>query len=522
MSLAALSSCAVSTNAVVAAEDETEVINTNVNKAGAASIVSSIIGLVAERGSSIITKQVDNWGLAIMDTVFKAVGLDFLSTSQPDYTEYFDQINDQLKAIENTLQEIKTSIDQKEATRVMDNFRTTFDTIKNAIDPIVAGLADCADRESAATTDAEKQAILTEEEYYYENYVSKLQYTNSFAERVITLANLITSPSSNVQNTLMRCFNVTALDLPGIYAWDSMRINSQMEFLAYTTTTLLKAMSIAKFEISYKTGKAQYESEKATWNTVNDSLNNAVTPALDLLQKEMNTILADQTRINNGTLTHIATGIQVNKRLGTTSCDSSKGHNLMSYQKTTHYHVSAFNDYNRTGYNRYLLTGASDTLYSAMMSDYSKYMTATSGNYNNFTFMSYLNYIGFEASASLNDYNGLFWKMNYHHTGSTFTTEYDYLDVVHINKRGQQENGTVGYVENRVWRAKRYFTGYAYSYKYLVFLKPDSNYVMGSYSKVFLDDDGHSSGYLYDKLPYEYQYDNAVASNTLGYCDPNW
>lgn len=526
MSLAALSSCAASTNVAVAAEDETEIINTNTQNAASTSIISSLINIVAERGSSIITKEIDNWGLAILNNVFKAVGLDFLVTSsQPDYSSCFKEINDRLTAIENTLQEIKTSIDQKEATRVMDNFRNTFDTIKTAIDPIISGLADCADREKAATTDAEKEAILQEEVYYYENYVKNLEYTNSFAERVITLAKIITAPSSNAQNTLMRCFNVTALDMPGIYPWDSMRVNSQTQFLAYVTTTLLKAMSVARYEISYRHANTTLESEKTFWSTTNDELNEAVTPALDLLQKEMNTILENQKSIDSGTLTHIATGIKVNKRLGVTSFDQSKGHNVMSYYKNTFRRGTAGYQEYYEDFNRYLLTGASDILYQYMMSDYAKFMTATAGNYNSFTFMSYLYYIGFDANnTSFFACDGLFWKMDYHHTGSTFTTEYDYLDVVHINSRGQQQSSTAAYIEDRVWRKQRYFTGSGYSNKYLVFLQPNSDYVMGNYSMKYLatNFDNVWLANLYNQLPWEYKYDDAISSNTLGYCNPSW
>lgn len=490
----------------------------------AVGVVSGIISYFATRGSSIIAKQIDNWGLSILNKVFKAVGLDFLaSSSQPNYTKYFEEINERLTNIENTLKEIKTSIDQKEATQIIDNVRSQFDTVKNAIDPIIAGFADCADRETSATTEAEQEALLQEEEEYYENYVKNLQYTNSFAERVITLANLVTSPSSNTQNTLMRCFNVVAFDIPGIYTWDSMRIEAQQEFLVYITTTLLKSMAIANYEIAYMYNSSTSSAVKAFWNSTNESLVAAVVPAIDLLQSEMQSVLAVSSRLDSNVLTHISTGIQVNRRLGTSSFDPNVAHNVISYGKSKSF-LKAYVLMSQweTAYYRFFLNAGNDALYTAMAKEYKNYLTYTGQSSSSFPFTSYLSYIGFTADDDFSTYKGLFHNVNYHHEGWSLSTEYDYLDVNIIDKSGAETYSRIGYVENPVFWPRSYSAGSGYSDKFLLFLQPNKDYVIGGYTQVRLSDSGVNGGSYYDRLPYEFKYDDVFASGTVGYCDPSW
>lgn len=525
-SLMALTSCGSTINAEAAYvennEDNISVIAATATPGGKG-VVGTILSFVGETGKKLFQRQLVNWGLDLLNIVFKSCGLDFLSSDTPDYTEYFEEINDQLAQIQETLKQIQTGMEQQEAARIMDNFRQEFSTLKTSIDPIVKGLASCADRENAASKivddderEAAQAALLAEEEEFYEKFIKNLKYTNSFAEKVISLSNLVVAPSSNGAMSLMRCFTVTSFDIPGVYAWDSMRIDSTVDFLGYITTTLLKAASIARYEITYRYSRPDAsEAEKAFWVQTNEDLANAVESALDVLQAETNAALDNQNDITNGVFTHVATGISVNRRLGATSMDTSVAHNLMSYGKSIWVSKGRKMGWN---YYRYLLNGSDNKLFEAMIKDYAAYIKGFNYSSSEFTFMDYLGAIGFTAKDELSSYNGLFWKMNYHHEGSALTDEYDYFDVDNISKEGKKVSSRTCYIKNPVWRSLRYEKGEAFSYKFLVFLKPNSDFVWGKYSEQAVN----NVYAIYDKLPYEFKYDDAVNSDTLGYCDPSW
>lgn len=520
-SILTLASCGVPINAEVKMKEE-ETLQSTVP-----SFVGNIATIIGKHGNTLFERQLINWELGLLGSVFKACGLDFLASGGDGYSAYFEQINDELKEIEQSLKNIQSTLEEQEAARIMDNFQKEFLTLKNAMDPVIAGLANCADRENAASKIADKEereakqaTLLKEAEGYYDSYIANLRLTNSFAERVIALAQSITNPSSNAKYSLLRCFTVTTLDASGLYPWDSMRINAKKEFLVYVSTTLLDAASLARYEITYKYTRPDITGgDKAFWETTNRNLGEAVSSALDLLQKEINAVEANENEITGGVITHVATGISLNSTLAETSMDKSVSHNILSYQATK-------KQTSRRYYYHYWYKSDNLELYDTMRKEYATYIEALGFSSGEFTFMDYLSTIGFSAKNDLSTYQGLVSQVTYWHVGSTLTDEWDYVDVNHITRDGESSTdhdlGVVEGVKNPVMKKRKYYKFYNYSQKWLLFLKPHSNYVYGSYPKVTAGytDWGKSSPYA--SLSYEFTYSEASQNKKIGYYDPSW
>lgn len=527
-SILALASCGSKADTIPVEENGEETVEVTespsvpVLNAGSSNLFSNILGFVGAQGRNLVDWELATWGVGILDTIFESIGLDFLSSSETDYTAYFEEINTQLADIQKTLSDIEATLEQSEASRILDNFYNTSKTMNNAINPIIAAFAECAKRESAAATEEEKAAILEEEKSFYEGYVKNLRLTNSFTERVIALAELISKPSSNAKYTLMRCFDVVNFDAAGLYAWENQRIDGQGDFLVYVTNTLLNATALARYEIVYCYDQGT-SIEKTFWSDTNKSLDTAVENALDIIQKETNDLLEKERSDYYGHMKHIATGIRVDRRLGESTFDKNKGHNILSYYRWNQFtDWSGHVPYQRIMFHRHNLDGDNDLLMKAMMSDYATYLKKTGTDKKDFTFINYLSYVGFTVNSDWSEFDGLFWQMKYEEEFPVFETDHQWLNAYHINKEGVEDKGTICYVDKRFWKSRRFRKGEAYSHKFLILLKPGTDYAIGHYKDVELHTD-RSDGHEYlQNFPWEYNFTETVEKGRLAYCDPSW
>lgn len=476
--------------------------------------MGSLLNLLKDAGKSMVTRQLSTWGLEALGAIFQACGLNIMGGGEDSYVQYFAEINAKLDDIQKTLDDIQTQVTQNEDARIIDGFYKDFNAIKASIDPVLTGLADIADREAKASP-KEKEAILAEKVAFYNNHVRPLSPGTSFSEKVVALANLAAAPSSNLQNTLMKCFNSVTFDVHGIYTWDVQRYETQEDFLGYVASTLLKAASVARYEISYQLSIAASPSDKAYWTSADQNLCAALDKALDVLQKDTKDVLKHANNIRNGIFTHVATGISLNKRLGTTSFDPKVGHNVLAYGD-----FDKALDHTKAFY-LHLLVGEQDAFYEALMKEYKLYLKSVGLTNDKLSFIEYLDRIGFVINGDISSYTGVFWKMKYK------LEKYipDHIDAVHINKRGEraEKDGRCGYLDWDIgWVKKiKYHNGKGYSNKYLVFLQPGSNYVLGSYTRRLLCEENNGRYKQVQKYP-NTSYAEASEKGLVGYCDPSW
>lgn len=402
---------------------------------------------------------------------------------------------------------------------------SNFNELKVSVDPVMSGLATFVDRERAIAdndTDALK-ALENEEIEFYNTYVSTLKKSgNSFSERVINLANLITKPSTNSEYTLLRCFDLTVMDNSSLYEWNSQRIVPKYQYLTYLASFLLNTLSIARFEIAYKLNEDSSVGGQALWNTTSDNLTEAVSNAINKLQEFYKVTKSEEDDMKSGNLIyHVKSNIKVASKMAILSLNDKT--NVLSY-KHDYNTITEYGPIYKDSHSRYLLNTNAD-LIDTLSSSYKNYLTASGLTYYNYSFYNFLHDLGFYTLNNDNITSGLYIKTYREHEGNTFTNEYYKYKTDFITRSGDVYTTKRGQVVDKVFKKAYYESFSSINNKYLVLLEPNALKVYGDYecanfgstnrgNKRAVDED--------DNFPYIYDYDEAKANNTLGNVDKSW
>lgn len=489
-------------------------------------LASKIMEAIMKKGEDTIKSKAFKWGKKACYSILNACGIPISDTSATDLIlEKLEEMQQSLKSIENTLNKAVSKIDQNESTRILDNFMTNFNELKVSVDPVMSGLATFVDRERAIedNDEAKLNALLKEEVEFYKTYVSTLKKSgNSFSERVINLANLITKPSTNSEYTLLRCFDLTVMDNSSLYEWNSQRFEPKYQYLTYLGSFLLNTLSIARFEIAYKLNEDISVGGQALWNKTSEDLDEAVSEALKTLQNHYNATKKEEDDMKSGNLIyHVKTNIKVASKMAILSLNDNT--NVLSYRRnyySTYDRGVRFKD----SYARLLLNTNKDLL-STLTSSYNNYLTAANLNTSNYNFYTFLHSLGFYTLNNDSATAGLYVKTFREHEGWAMTNEYYKYKVNYIDRSGSSTETKFGQIVDKVWRHAYYETYASLNNKYLVLLEPNAEKVYGSYEQADFGATGRGftqAGREDESFPYRFDYDEAKANNTLGKVDKSW
>lgn len=363
--------------------------------------------------------------------------------AEEDYTEQFEEIKGELAEIKQIVSSMAAKQDTNQAALIMNPVFKKIQKVEEEFFPMINAFTSFANDEESSDYNAQR---LDEEKYQYyketlENY--NAADSNSIVNYVTNLAKDILTP--NPSNPSLDIFYYYDLTIGSEDKWSTLYVKHLSEFIAYLSTILSSASTVAKFDTFYRIK----DKSVATQNTYKEyikTMANAINAVNKKLASKVEELYKyDDTYQNDGFIIYRPTNKMYASRVATLTFDSngtSRRALIQDIDESTHNFQSFGGNY----YDCYYAYDADHTFIENVQKDYLSYVDYYKKT--DFTIIDYLQEIGFYANndALFRRAAGLYYgDFEIEQTGITYIGQlHDFNTYTTIiNNRGETEKITV-------------------------------------------------------------------------------
>lgn len=480
----------------------------------------SLLKGILKKGSSYVTGQIDAFAGNMLNSVLESLGFDM----RDDVTRQLDEIQSQISSISTTVDRIDKKLDKIRAEQVICDLFSVCNAFKTNMYPILAGMSKNAEHENDPTYSGN---VKVDEINFYDNYIKNAKFdaeSANFTAATIKLAETILTPNQAAPTSDL--FAYYSLTLGSQEKWDIQTIAPQKQFVAYLSSLLMGATSIAQYQIAVEASKYSKDSaEYAYWDNYNETLVKKVNKTTAYFQTKLQSLEDLGNHIKESdSIVNYETNIKVSSRMVALSYNSKYDRDILSYRDTEWSQVSTGGSdlfYLRKTYK------ADQKLLATIKKDYEEYVAYYGLDKNSFSVVDYVEAIGFNFSKLPGATLGLYSNTRLESKGYYFTNEYKFEKMDVLGNNGEYDSYTVACVQKKVFKDIVTHTGEGYDESALCFLNPSKDgkqYLHGSYETLNLGS-SHNERYIdqMEKLyPYTYDYNTAVSNSTLGLVKASW